>query len=292
MPAVSRHRDILLFGSRGRFFDKLFLSALKSTGTRIIFDVADLPHLQNFYFDGGSIDLGLARRFYSLINLAKMLIFVSESAPSLLRPHSLGNKRTLIVPNASDPGFFKTTPLQTTTKILLYVGGYAFTRGVDDLVAAFNDLKKKYSDITLKLVGANMPSRFESDRILVERDKVYKDMPKVYAQSYLCVVPHRRNPYMDAALPVKLYDAMASARPLVVTDCVETKNLVEEEECGIVARNSEPSSLAETIEYLVLNPRIAEEMGNRGRDAVIKGHSWKHRAEAIRKDLKNAQHVS
>jgi glycosyltransferase involved in cell wall biosynthesis len=188
------------------------------------------------------------------------------------------------VPNAADPSFFKATSLQTNIKTLLYVGGYASARGVDDLVTAFNILKKKYLDIRLRLVGANMPLKFKSDRTSVERDKTYKDMPKVYAESYLCIVPHKRNPYMDAALAVKLFDAMASARPMVVTDCVETKRLVEKEKCGLAAHDNS-SSLAEAMEYLILNPQIAKEMGNRGRDAVVKRHSWKHRAEAIKKGL-------
>jgi glycosyltransferase involved in cell wall biosynthesis len=287
LPTLSRHKDILLFGNRGRFFDDLLFHVLKSNGARIIYDVADLPHLQNFYFEEGTIDANLARRFYSLISLADVLIFVSQFASSLLDQHILGTKRILIVPNASDPGFFKVTPLQTKVKTLLYVGGYASARGVDDLVTAFSVLKKKHRNIRLRLVGANMPTRFESDRILVERDKIYRDMPVVYAESYLCIVPHKKNPYMNAALPVKLYDAMASARPLVVTDCLEIKNAIEKEKCGLVAHD-DPSSLAETIEHLILNPRVAEEMGAHGREAVEKRHSWKHRAETIKEDLRLA----
>jgi len=285
MPTLRKHRDVFLFGSRGRFFDNLFLTVLKSDRTRIVYDVADIPHLQNFYFGGKVIDTSLARRFYSLINLADVTIFVSQSAPDLVGRYALRNKKTMIVPNASDPGFFKASAVQTDTKIILYVGGYSSARGVDDLVAAFNILKKKYPNVKLRLIGANMPLKFRSDRILVERDKVYKDMPKIFAESYLCVIPHKRNRYMDAALPVKLFDAMASARPIVTTDCSETKNLVKKEKCGIVSHDN-PLSLADAMEYLILNPQIAKEIGNHGREAVLKRHSWKHRAEAIISNLR------
>lgn len=285
LPTLSRDKQILLFGNRGRFFDDLFFRGLKSNGARIIYDVADLPHLQNFYFGEGTIDVRLARRFYSLISLADVLIFVSQSAPSLLGEYSAGNKRTLIVPNAADPAFFKAAPPRTKPKTILYAGGYAIARGVDDLVTAFNVVEKKHRDIRLRLLGANMPSKVESEKIVVERDKIYKDMPQAYAESYMCIIPHKRNPYMDAALPVKLFDAMASARPLVVTDCIEMKRLVEKEKCGIVAHDNS-TSLAEAIEYLVSNPQIAKEMGNRGRDAVVKRHSWKHRAQNIKVGLK------
>jgi len=282
MPQLWGHKDILLFGSRGRFFDNFSIGILKSHGTRIIYDAADIPHLQNFYFGDGVIDTNLARRFYSLVNLADVLMIVSKSALSLFKQDTLKSKSVIIVPNASDPSFFKVVPIQTKTKTLLYVGGYAFARGVDELVAAFNILKRKYSEIKLRLVGANIPLKFESDRILVERDKIYKDMPKVHAESYLCIVPHKKNPYMDSALPIKLFDAMASARPVVVTECTETKNLVEKEKCGVVAHDN-PDSLSEAIKYLILNPKVAEEMGSCGREAILKKHSWKHRAETIKK---------
>lgn len=281
---LARHKDVILFGSRSRFFDQLFFRTLKKYGISIIYDVADLPHLQNHYFWGTAIDANLARRFYSLISLADTLILVSSSARNLLTPHEVANRKTLIVPNGSDPDFFKATPLQTETKVLLYVGGYAVARGVDDLVAAFNILSKKYSDIRLRLVGQNMPLKFQSDRVSVERDKTYKDMPRVYRESYLFIIPHRRNPYMDAALPVKLFDAMSSARPIIVTDCAEMKRIVEKEKCGVVTHDSS-ESLAQGIEFLIQKPQLAEEMGKRGRHALAKRHSWKCRAETIKKGL-------
>lgn len=287
-PTIMRHKDVLLFGSRGRFFDTIFFRAMRAYGARITYDVADLPHLQNFYFWGGAIDERLARRFHSLVNLAEILIFVSPSAPNLSEPHALRDKKTIIVPNASNPDFFVPIPRRQKTKIILYVGGYAVARGVDDLVAAFNVVKKTRADVRLRLVGVNMLSTFVSERVSVEKDKTYRDMPKVYGESYACIIPHRRNPYMDAALPVKLFDTMAAARPVIVTDCVEVKRLVEEEKCGLVARTN-PDSLAEAIGYLVENPLIAQEMGVRGRKAVLDRHSWKHRAQTIKEGLRNLE---
>ena len=285
LPRLRRNQDVLLFGSRGRIFDTLFFNSLKMKSARIIYDVADIPHLQNFYFGNSSIDVNLYRRFYALVNLADTLIFVSESAPSLVRKDALKKKRMIIVPNGSDPSFFLPTDLEKNRKTILYVGGYAPARGVDDLVSAFNDLKKKHQEINLRLVGANIPFQLKSERVSVEHDKIYKDMPKIHQESYMCIIPHKRNPYMDAALPVKLFDAMASGRPVVVTDCLETKNFVGTEKCGIVSHD-DSRSLNEAIEYLLVNTRVAQEMGKKGREAILKRHSWKHRAETMKHSLK------
>jgi glycosyltransferase involved in cell wall biosynthesis len=284
MAKLLQNKDILLFGSRGRIFDSIFLNFLKTCGNRIIYDAADLPHFQNFYFGTHDIDPKLARKFYSLVKLSRILVIVSKSASILFDHKAIENKKVLIIPNAADPTFFPPTQWKNGFKNILYVGGYAPTRGIEDLVGAFHLLERKHDEIRLKLVGGNMPLQFSSEKVLVDLAKVYSDMPNVYSDSYMCVIPHKRNPYMDAALPVKLFEAMASAKPLVVTDCEEAKFLVEKEKCGVVAKDN-PESIAEAMEYLLLHPKVAEEMGNRGREAVLFRHSWRHRAEAIKRNM-------
>lgn len=274
-------REVLLFGSRGRFFDNALLSALRKHGTAITYDLADIPHLQNFYLGGRPMDFGLARRFYSLVKAASNLLVISESLLHMLDKETTRDKRIMIVPNAADPDFFEPAPLPEKTKIITYVGSYAPARGIEQLVEAFNSLAGNYQDIHLRLIGFNMPSKFAAQRIRVERDIIYADMPLVNQEAYVCVLPYKRNPYMDAGLPIKLFEAMASSRPIVTTDCFEQSKIVRQEKCGIVAHDS-PASIARALEELILDPKMAEEMGNNGRKAVLARHSWKHRAERIR----------
>jgi len=284
VPLLFQEKEILLFGTRGRFFDYYFLGLMKRFNATIIYDVSDIPHLQKKYFSPSfkEIDKKLEKRFYRLVDLAEFLLVISPLQKRLLNAQVLQNKKVIIVPNAADPEFFKNTRLPRKPKTILYVGGYAPARGVDELVEAFKMLRKKNKEIQLRLIGVNMPN-YRLEGVKVERNKFYRDMPNIFSESYLCVIPHKRNPYMDSALPIKLFEAMASSRPVVVTDCTEMKNLVEKEKCGIVAKDT-ADSLSEAIEYLISNPSVAEEMGRRGRIAVENRHSWLHRAKMI-KDL-------
>lgn len=160
-------------------------------------------------------------------------------------------------------------------------------RGIDILADAFDLIRKKHKDTFLRLVGYNMPFHLNRERVIIERNKFYKDMPKIYSEAYVCVIPHRKNPYMDMALPIKLFDAMAASRPVIVTRCSEMAQLVEKEKCGVIADDS-ADSLCHSIEYLLSNHTIAEEMGIRGREAVEKRHSWVHRAKIIKQYLKES----
>jgi len=279
---------VLIFDYWTTPYDFLFLNFLKRK-SGLIFDIADIPYLQPIYFNGQkNINMELLKKvqkkFLWLISISNILLFISPTEFNLLNINLKG-KKIIFVPNAANPYFFSKTPIQKNKrKTILYVGGYVPARGVDILIEAFYLLRKKRKDIALKLVGASIPQGLQRDGIVVEPNKFYPDMPKTYSESYLCVIPHKKNPYMDAALPIKLFDAMAAARPVVVTNCYEMARLVNSEKCGFVAEDN-AESLAETIGYLVSDDSLAREMGEKGREAVEKKHSWKHRAQTIIKNI-------
>ena len=276
------------FGQFKGRFEMLLLKNLRKNH-EIVIDIADLPHLQPIYFgDVKNYEIYDYRRFFQLVNIAHSLLFISSGEIKLFDSDKLRNKKQLLVPNASNPKFFKKTALPSKgEKNILCVSGYAPMRGIDILADAFDLIRKKHKDTFLRLVGYNMPFHLNREGVIIERNKFYKDMPKIYSEAYVCVIPHRKNPYMDMALPIKLFDAMAPSRPVIVTRCSEMAQLVEKEKCGVITDDS-ADSLCHSIKYLLSNHAIAEEMGIRGREAVEKRHSWVHRAKIIKQYLKES----
>ena len=290
-PLLLRDKNVLIFGYSPTFLD-LFIFTMMKNRCNILFDIADIPYLQLMYFGPSKEpDRKHKRPFLQLADVADVLLFISPSLLSLSGLNAL-KKKMLIVPNASNPAFFKSTPPpRGKKKIVLCVSGYAPMRGIDVLVDAFCLIRKKRRDTLLKLVGPNMPSWLIREGVIIERNKFYRHMPKVYSESHVCVIPHLKNPYMDSALPIKLFDAMAASRPVVVTNCFEMSRLVENEKCGI-STDSDARSLAEAIDYMLSNPLLAEEMRVKGREAVEKKHSWAHRAKTIKQHLSTEIHSS
>ena len=292
LPSLLRDKNVLIFGYSPTFFD-LFLFKMIKNRCHILFDIADIPHLQSLYFGAVKEADGKHKRaFLQLVDVADILLFISPTLMSLTGINVLNKKKVLMVPNASNPNFFKSTPLpRGKKKIILCVSGYAPMRGIELLVDAFRLIRKKRKYVSLRLVGHNMPLKFgKEEGVIVERNKFYKDMPQVFSESHVCVIPHKKNPYMDSALPIKLFDAMAASRPLVVTNCNEMSKLVETENCGL-STNPDANSLSEAIDYLLSNPILAEELGVKGRQAVEKRHSWKHRAQTIERHLSVGIHL-
>jgi glycosyltransferase involved in cell wall biosynthesis len=65
----------------------------------------------------------------------------------------------------------------------------------------------------------------------------------------------------------KIMEYMAANLPLLVSDRPGLRDLVSRYQCGIVANESDPLSIAGAINQLLANPQEAQDMGNKGRQA-------------------------
>lgn len=84
------------------------------------------------------------------------------------------------------------------------------------------------------------------------------------------LLPNRKGDYFTGNLPNKLFDYLASARPVVVSGAGETPELVMAAECGRVGSAEDSQAMAESLVELATMPvkdRLA--MGTRGREYVL-----------------------
>lgn len=93
-------------------------------------------------------------------------------------------------------------------------------------------------------------------------------IPSLYAESDVAVVVLRDLPIFEGALPTKLLEAMAAARPVVLAARGEAARLVEAERCGVVVPPENPRALAEALMALAADPSHRAELGAAGRRAA------------------------
>ncbi len=97
-------------------------------------------------------------------------------------------------------------------------------------------------------------------------------MPLLLSAADACLVPLRRLPLFEGALPSKMYEIMACARPILLGADGEARRLVEKE--AGAAHYFEPENadaLVSAILYLRAHPDDVEELGKRGR-AFVEAH--------------------
>lgn len=83
------------------------------------------------------------------------------------------------------------------------------------------------------------------------------------------------------ASPLKLYESLGCAVPVIVTDVPPQSTFVTTYGCGIVIPPDDPAALAQAVGELAADPDRHKAMGRRGRAAVEAGHSWEVRTKVL-----------
>ena len=72
----------------------------------------------------------------------------------------------------------------------------------------------------------------------------------------------------------KLFEYMNAGIPVICTDFLLWKNIIEKWNCGICIPPRDPVSLQEAMRFMINNPDRAKEMGANGRRAVLEEFNW------------------
>lgn len=160
----------------------------------------------------------------------------------------------------------------------VYVGGIAKIRGIEEIVSAL-----EYTEG----VRLNLAGRF-SEKALEEQVKNHQAWLKVNELGFLSrrqinevlakskvglVTLHPVINYIDA-LPVKMFEYMASGIPVLASNFPLWRDIVEGNQCGICVDPLDPKAIGEAIQYLINHPIEAEKMGKNGRQAVEFQYNW------------------
>lgn len=160
---------------------------------------------------------------------------------------------------------------------ICYIGGIFSSRGIHELVDALETI-----DVRLNLAGSYSPVSLREELTekkgwkkvnefgFVDRQKI----GEILATSKAGIVTlHPTRAYKDA-LPVKMFEYMASGIPVIASDFPLWKGIIEKYNCGICVNPQDPGAIANAILWLLDHEREAEQMGINGRTAVSGNFSW------------------
>ena len=172
---------------------------------------------------------------------------------------------------------------------MVYVGGVAQHRGLHVALAAMPTILATRPDARLTIVGAgNTLTQLKAQaKALGLGDSVEftgwlsKDEAMSYVeQATIALVPHDRSPHTDATVPHKLFQYMALARPVLVSDCAPLARIVRETNCGDVFGSGDAADLAEKALGLADYHR-ALACGLSGREAVLAKYNLEMESEVL-----------
>ena len=106
-----------------------------------------------------------------------------------------------------------------------------------------------------------------------------EDAPSVLGASDALLVPLAADPTFASFVPSKMFDYMATGRPVIVSAQGEAARLLERSGGGIAVEPENPDALRNAARWLAEHPREAADMGKRGRRFARK---WSRLSQAER----------
>jgi glycosyltransferase involved in cell wall biosynthesis len=182
-------------------------------------------------------------------------------------------------------------------RYVLYAGGLTHWQGVDYLIESVSLLNKNFNNLSLLIVGTG-PERENLKKICnklgISKKVVFlnsvpnNQIPEYLGASDICVCYLTRFKEGKYGPPTKVYEYMASQRPVIFSKLIGMENFLEKNKV-LLSKPENSIDLARKIEYLLRNKKISDRLAKIGRKYVVKNFSWEKIAKQIISLLNEAQ---
>jgi glycosyltransferase involved in cell wall biosynthesis len=191
--------------------------------------------------------------------------------PEKLKILPRGLDTELFHPTRRNPAFFEKFGATNGQVRLLYVGRVSREKDLDLLAEAYRRLRDDGLSIQLFIVGHGPYSQTLSEALPEAFFTGYlagKDLAAAYASADIFVFPSTTDTFGNVII-----EAQASGVPVVVSDSGGPKELVENNETGLITKAHDVEDLTRAIRDLVLDSDRRKSMGNHARESVI-NRTW------------------
>ncbi|NET34446.1 MAG: glycosyltransferase [Cyanothece sp. SIO1E1] len=238
---------------------------------------------------------GLARRLeLQAYRECDALVCISEALKEIiLQEANIPPEKVLVLPNAVDLDRFN--PVSITPKRLFsgftigFVGRLYAWHGLDLLLEAVHELRREHLDISLVVVGDGLVRR--------EWEAKARDLGIASQVNFVGQVPWHAVPQYIAGFdvgyignikmrvgamyhsPLKLYEYMAMAKPVVASAFDDAKRIVREYETGFLFEPGHKEDLKLALRRAYECRGQLPKMGQCARVAVETEHSWSKRVQ-------------
>lgn len=217
---------------------------------------------------------------------------VTITTPTLIEKNNLPRIKAEIISNGVDVKTFQydqhaKDELNLNDFIIGYVG---VLREWVDLEPVFASLCKLCKDIKLVVIGKeggfqhnlNLAKKYGiSDRVFFKGVIPYSQIPKYVSAMDICLIPFKANEISSNALPLKLFEYMACAKPVLSTNISGVHAVAGD----TVLYVKSVSDYCEKIRVLYEDPGLRNKLGKEGRTLVENRFDWEILAHKLESTL-------
>jgi glycosyltransferase involved in cell wall biosynthesis len=217
----------------------------------------------------------LAARFFSAVVPATPTI--SRRFASLRQPRVVVSNYPVL------EEFHAAAPVAWTCRspAIGYVGVLSRDRGIAEITQALSLLSPS-CQVTLKLAGTFSPPSFREQLAVLNgwgQTQVLGTLDRAGVVDMLSevragLVVLKPTPAFLDSVPIKMFEYMCAGIPVIASNFPGFAKIMNEERCGLLVDPHDPRTIAQAIEFVLAHPEEAEEMGRRGREAVVAKYNW------------------
>ena len=150
---------------------------------------------------------------------------------------------------------------------IVYSGSFGRKDGVEYLIEAFNQIKEKYDNARLILIGTPRKEFIEKNHSSdIEITGYLSDEEyqlKLCNADILCMT-RIDSGFAQAGFPFKLGEYLATAKPVIATDVTDVSLYLEDKQSVVLAKPSNTQSLVDAMEFLITKPEVRKIIGENG----------------------------
>jgi glycosyltransferase involved in cell wall biosynthesis len=191
-----------------------------------------------------------------------------------------GDQSVSVISNGVDTSFF--TPQKKIfddEKVRVgYVGAFRWWTGLDEVIKACSTVVKKI-DCEFFFVGGGPEYSYYSrlaESLGVKKYIHFTGMiehsriPEILNNLDICLLPFKKNILTDTSSPIKLFEYIATGRPVISTELDEPKRIFS----NYIHYANTSEEIAQKIIELASNPSLSKSLATKAREIVLSNFDW------------------
>lgn len=227
---------------------------------------------------------GLALEAFVARNADRLFVISGQLGSYITEQWAIPRERIVLLPNCVDPE--RLLPAETPAAgavAIAYAGSLIGYEGLDILVDAVHMLRQRGKAVRLDIAGDGEAREALEEQVRrLDLSYLIRFLGKVSPEAACALVREAavvcipRRPFAVCTLvpPIKLVEALALGKPVIVPDLPLFHEELGDSGAGFFFRPGDPAALAETIARLLDDDALREEAGRRARIYAATQRRW------------------
>lgn len=256
-----------------------------------------LAFLLSFFYSDLILETHSSKGYFirSLLKKVKKNIVITKYLSKVFQSQGISKDKILVSPDSVDIERFsvkcskikarKKLNLPQNKTIVVYTGNLYKWKGVQTLI---DSLKYFDEECLLILVGGTekdvkelIMKNKKIKNVLIIGHRLHAKIPYWLKSADILVLPNSGQQEISKnwTSPLKLFEYMASKRPIVASDLPSTREILNEENAVLVEPDN-PKKIAQGIQMILKDNNLAEKISSKAFQDV-KQYTWQNRAQNI-----------